>query len=206
MSKITSTTPMAPSESPSEPSPSPDSRSSCDGWRPKPRHDGRPRVPAHRLRAYQPASPVNLAKMARQRAQQRWRRAAHAHCQAGACYARCDAPVVHANACFKDAFSRAFRKPVLRCRGPDTFAAWSSGEHKSWRRSLRQEALSQPTAAAGRCMMVSHASRLRGFARLFQAKRPHLASCQGRSSTEDELCGESDWNSCVARGCWRRSR
>jgi hypothetical protein len=161
MSKITSTTPMAPLESPSEPSPSPDSRSSCDGWRPKPRHDGRPRVPAHRLRAYQPASPVNLAKMARQRAQQRWRRAAHAHCQAGACYARCDAPVVHANACFKDAFSRAFRKPVLRCRGPDTFAAWSSGEHKSWRRSLRQEALSQPTAAAGRCMMVSHASRLR---------------------------------------------
>jgi len=66
--------------------------------------------------------------------------------------------------------------------------------------------LSQPTAAAGRCMMVSHASRLRGFARLFQAKRPHIASCQGRSSTEDELCGESDWNSCAARGCWRRSR
>jgi hypothetical protein len=104
------------------------------------------------------------------------------------------------------AFSRAFRKPVLCCRGPDTFAAWSSGEHKSWRRSLRQEALSQPTAAAGRCMMVSHATRLRGFARLFQAKRPHLASCQGRSSTEDELCGESDWNSCAGRGCWRRSR
>ena len=87
MSKITSTTPMAPLESPSEPSPSPDSRSSCDGWRPKPRHDGRPRVPAHSLRAYQPASPVNLAKMARQRVQQRWRRAAHAHCQAGARYA-----------------------------------------------------------------------------------------------------------------------
>ena len=158
---ISTTAPRAPSESPSEPLPSPDSRSSCDGWRPKPRHDGRPWVPAHRLRAYQPARPVNLAKMARKHAQQRWRRAAHAHCQAGACYARCDAPVVHANACFKDAFSRAFRKPVLRCRGPNTFAAWPSGEHKSWRRSLRQEALSQPTAAAGRCMMVSHASRLR---------------------------------------------
>jgi hypothetical protein len=27
-------------------------------------------VPAHRLRAYQPARPVNLAKMARKRAQQ----------------------------------------------------------------------------------------------------------------------------------------
>ena len=34
----------------SEPPPSPDSRSSCDGWRPKPRHDRRPRVPAHSLR------------------------------------------------------------------------------------------------------------------------------------------------------------
>ena len=44
------TTPRAPSESPSEPL---DSRSSCDGWRPKPRHDGRPQVPAHRLRVYQ---------------------------------------------------------------------------------------------------------------------------------------------------------
>ena len=29
--------PRAPSESPSEPLPSPDSRSSCDDWRPKPR-------------------------------------------------------------------------------------------------------------------------------------------------------------------------
>jgi len=42
-------------------------------------------VPAHRLRAYQHAHPVKLAKMARKRAQQRWRRAAHAILQAGAC-------------------------------------------------------------------------------------------------------------------------
>ena len=36
------------------------------------RHDLRPRVPAHFLRAYQPAHPVKLPKMARKRAQQRW--------------------------------------------------------------------------------------------------------------------------------------
>jgi hypothetical protein len=43
------------------------------------------RVPAHRLRAFQHAHhPVKLAKMARKRAQQRWRRAAHAILQAGA--------------------------------------------------------------------------------------------------------------------------
>ena len=35
---------------PSEPPRSRDSRSSCDSLRPKPRHDRRPRVPAHRLR------------------------------------------------------------------------------------------------------------------------------------------------------------
>ena len=47
---------------------------------------------AHRLRAYQPA--VKLAKMARKRAQRRWRRAAHAICLAGACSCTLgDAPV-----------------------------------------------------------------------------------------------------------------
>ena len=56
----------------SEPPPSPDSRPSFDGWLPKPRHDRRPRVKAHCLRAYQPAHPVKLSKMARKRAQQRW--------------------------------------------------------------------------------------------------------------------------------------
>ena len=50
------------------------------------------RVPADRLRAYQPA--VKLAKMARKRAQRRWRRAAHAICLAGACSCTLgDAPV-----------------------------------------------------------------------------------------------------------------
>jgi hypothetical protein len=66
--KSSSTTPGASSEPP----PSPDSRSNRDGWRPEPRHDRRPRVKVHRLRAYQPAHPVKLSKMARKRTQQRW--------------------------------------------------------------------------------------------------------------------------------------
>ncbi len=56
----------------SNPPPSPNSRPSCDGWLPKPRHDRRPRVKAHCLRTYQPAHPVKLSKMAQKRAQQRW--------------------------------------------------------------------------------------------------------------------------------------
>ena len=60
----------------SAPPPSPDSRSSFDGWRPKPRHDRRPRVPAHRLRAYQPANPVKLSRLAR----------TSAHSSVGACF------------------------------------------------------------------------------------------------------------------------
>ncbi len=66
--KSSSTTPGASSEPP----PSPDSQSSRDGWRPEPRHDRRPRVKVNRLRAYQPAHPVKLSKMARKRTQQRW--------------------------------------------------------------------------------------------------------------------------------------
>ena len=75
----------APSESPSEPLPSPDSRSSCDGWRPKPRHGSRCGCRRTACAPTQPAHPVKLAKMARKRAQRRWRRAAHAICLAGAC-------------------------------------------------------------------------------------------------------------------------
>ena len=58
----------------SEPPPSPDSRSTCDGWRPKPRHDRRPRAPAHRLRAYQAAHLVNCP---------RWHASAHTSAEAG---------------------------------------------------------------------------------------------------------------------------
>ena len=58
---------------PSEPKPSPDSRSSCEnGWRPeatvRPPPAGACAPPA----AYQPALLVKLAKMARKRAQQLW--------------------------------------------------------------------------------------------------------------------------------------
>ena len=68
---------------PSEPPPSRDSRSICDGWRPKPRHDRRPRVPAHRLRVR--TSPPNRSNCPRWRASEHCsEQAAHAHSQAGA--------------------------------------------------------------------------------------------------------------------------
>ena len=107
----------------SEPPRSPDPRSTCDadGWLPKPRHDRRPKVPAHRLRAYQPAHPVKLSRMARKRAQQRWsallkRIADKVRAMLGdALWADF---VAHANACYKDALLSAFRKPILRCVAP----------------------------------------------------------------------------------------
>jgi len=78
-------------------------------------------VPAHRLRAYQPAHPVKLSKMARKRAQQRWsgllRRVAKQLRATLGDDLWADS-VAHANACYKDAFFlSAFRKPILRCVG-----------------------------------------------------------------------------------------
>jgi hypothetical protein len=78
-------------------------------------------VPAHRLRAYQPAHPVKLSKMARKRAQQRWsgllRRVAKQLRATLGDDLWADS-VAHANACYKDAFFlNAFRKPILRCVG-----------------------------------------------------------------------------------------
>jgi hypothetical protein len=77
-------------------------------------------VKAHCLRAYQPAHPVKLSKMARKRAQQRWsglfRRIAE-HVRATLGDALWADFVAHANACYKDAFG-PFRKPILRCVGP----------------------------------------------------------------------------------------
>ena len=95
----------------SEPPPSPDSQSSRDGWRPEPRHDRRPRVPARRLRAFQPAHPVELSKMARKRTQQRW---SGLLTPSIAKQVRATLGDAHANACYKD----AFRNPILRCVGP----------------------------------------------------------------------------------------
>ena len=94
--KTSSTTTLGASP---EPPPSPDSRSSRDGWLPKPRHDRRPRVdssPAYLTAAHT----VKQFKMACKRAQQRWsgllRRIAK---QVRALYVLC----AHANACYKDA-------------------------------------------------------------------------------------------------------
>jgi len=75
------------------------------------------------LRAYQPAHPVKLSKMARKRAQQRWsglfRRIAE-HVRATLGDALWADFVAHANACYKDAFVSAFRKPILRFVPPRT--------------------------------------------------------------------------------------
>jgi hypothetical protein len=74
-------------------------------------------VKAHCLRAYQPAHPVKLCKMGRKRAQQRrsglFRRIAE-HVRATLGDALWADFVAHANACYKDAFVSAFRKPILR--------------------------------------------------------------------------------------------
>jgi hypothetical protein len=80
-------------------------------------------VKAHCLRAYQPAHPVKLCKMGRKRAQQRrsglFRRIAE-HVRATLGDALWADFVAHANACYKDAFVSAFRKPILRFVPPRT--------------------------------------------------------------------------------------
>ena len=81
---------------------------------------------AHCLRAYQPAHPVKLCKMGRKRTQQRrsglFRRIAE-HVRATLGDALWADFVAHANACYKDAFVSAFRKPILRCVAPPHGAA-----------------------------------------------------------------------------------
>ena len=96
--------------------------------------------------------------------------------------------VAHTNACNKD----AFRKPVLRCVAR-RHSPIGHLEHNSWRRPLRQGSLGQPTAAPGAACLYPV---LRG-ARLFQAERPDLASCQGGRSS---LCGKSDRRVCILSG------
>ena len=108
---------------PSEPKPSPDSRSSCeDGWRPeatvRPPPAGASAPPA----AYQPALLVKLAKMARKRAQHHWcalcSRAMRSRCLLPSvthilgrlCHARKHVPQGRL-------LLRAFRKLILRCVG-----------------------------------------------------------------------------------------
>ena len=65
------------------------------------------RVPAHCLRAYQPAHPVKLSKMARKHAQKRWsglfRRVAEQVRATLGDELWSDFVAPHANVCFKDA-------------------------------------------------------------------------------------------------------
>jgi len=80
-------------------------------------------VPAHRLRAYQHTHLVKLAKMARKREQQRWRRAAHAILQAGACtYTLGDAPVGRLCPARQRVQQGRLPQAGSPLRGPKTFA------------------------------------------------------------------------------------
>ena len=90
--------------------------------------------------------------------------------------------------CNKDAFRKpVLRKPVLRCVAR-RHSPIGHLEHNLWRRPLRQGSLGQPTAAPGLYPV------LRG-ARLFQAERPDLASCQGGRSSR----GRAVWQNRPAR-------
>jgi len=112
--------PNAPSPTPSAaPLSSFSSSEPPPGWRSK--HDRRLKVPHHRLRAYLPATPGALMRMARKRAQQRWsalltRIAKQVRPALGDML--WDKFVAHAEAHYKDTFVRAFRAPRLRCVGP----------------------------------------------------------------------------------------
>ena len=108
--KTSSTTTLGASP---EPPPSPDSRSSRDGWPPKPRHDRRPRVdssPAYLTAAHT----VKQFKMACKRAQQRWsgllRRIAKQVRALYVLYARTPTLATRTLS--------AFRTPILRCVPP----------------------------------------------------------------------------------------
>ena len=112
----------------------------------------------------------------------------------------CGPTVAHANAwSYQDAFSRAFRKPALRCRGPFTFAAWSSGEHKSWLRPLCARSIesanscSRPLHGGIPCFAASRGSfKPNGLtSRLAKVGAPQRTSCAAR---------ESDWQSSLMCG------
>ena len=128
LSKI-STTPRAPSKSPSKPLalPNPNSQSSCDGWHPKPRHRRRLRVPAHRLRACQPAhgrtgqdgaqsasSSAGGGLLTRIAKQVRAPVRSVTHLWADF--------VAHANQCFKDSLFTCLPQAGSPLRGPNAYA------------------------------------------------------------------------------------
>ena len=178
MSKI-STTPREPSESPSKSLPNPNSRLFCNGWRPKPRHDGRQRggasAPPARLPARPPGQTGQDGAQARTAALEVGSTRDTRFCKQVRAPIRSVTHlwadiVAHANACIKD----AFRKPVLRCVAR-THSLIGHLEHNSWRRPLRQGSLGQPIDAPGAARLYP----VLRSARLFQAERPDLASCQG---------------------------
>jgi hypothetical protein len=152
-----STTPREPSESPSKSLPNPNSRLFCNGWRPKPRHDGRQRggasAPPARLPARPPGQTGQDGAQARTAALEVGSTRDTRFCKQVRAPIRSVTHlwadiVAHATRAtrtpFHDAFSRAFRKSV-RCVG-QTHSLIGHLEHNSWR-PLRQGSLGQPTAA-----------------------------------------------------------
>ena len=109
---------------PSEPPPSRKTRSSCASLRPKakPRHDRRPRVPAHRLRVRTSPTPYRSNCP-------RWRASEFCSAKAGCTRAfpsrgvlrsvtHCGPTLSHTpTRATRTAFLSAFPKPVLRCVG-----------------------------------------------------------------------------------------
>ena len=144
------------------------------------------RVPEHRLRAYQPAHPVKLAKIARKRAQRRWRWAAHAICLAGSAPVRSVTHlwadfVTHANECVKDSLFTCLPQAGSPLRGPNAFADRTPST-QFVAVAFASRALGSANSCTGCCVVLFCV--LRG-ARLFQAERPDIASCTsclGRSS------------------------
>jgi len=122
----------------SEPPPSPNSRPSCDGWLPKPRHDATTAARGWRLTACVHTSPPTRSN------RPRWRESAHSSAGAGCSGAS-------PSTCYKDAFVSAFREPILRCMGPRTAV-----RRRDMRESVHDALRAAPGSRAGCGCDVRH--------------------------------------------------
>ena len=143
------------------PSGIPDRGSICDGWRPKPRHDRRPRVPAHLACAR--TSPPHRSNC------QRWRASEHSSAEAGCSRAfpsRCVLrSVTHCGPTLSRTPTRAKRTPskvpspsrFLAAWGPRTAArARTTTRRPDKRESVRDARRAAPGPRAGLGRDVRH--------------------------------------------------
>ena len=118
----------------SGPPPSRDSRSICDGWRPKPRNDRRPRVPAHFACAR--TSPPHRSNCPR------WRASEHSSAGAGCSRAfpsRCVLrSVMHCGPTLSRTPTRAKRTPSQVPTPSRFFAAWGPRRRRVLTQLLRR--------------------------------------------------------------------